>query len=103
MNWQPIETAPKNGENIIVLFNSASVPIVRLCSWDDGSPQPWADDPDSPRPDDIGWWSYRHSVTCEQIDMRPVGWIPCPDYGDLMGWTKPVSEKAAPSLGKESF
>lgn len=77
--WQPIESAPKDDGEIIILFDSATVNVVRLCWWDNGAPRPWDDD--KPRPDDVGWWSYKHSVTQEQIDlMTPVAWMPMPPW-----------------------
>lgn len=62
--WIDMASVPKDGTEIIILFDSATVDIVRLCWWDNG------------------WWSYIHSVTQELIDlklMRPVGWMPCPE------------------------
>jgi hypothetical protein len=76
--WLPIATAPKDGTEILVLFDSATVDVVRLCWWDDGAPRE-SDNVPGPRPDDVGWWSYKHSVTQEQIEgMTPVGWLPMP-------------------------
>jgi hypothetical protein len=83
-SWIPIETAPKDGTEILVLFDSASVDIVRLCWWDDGAPEPWGDN--QPRPGDVGWWSYQHSVTQELINvdlMAPIGWMPHPPRLDI--------------------
>jgi len=78
MNWLPIETAPKDGDTqILVLFDSASVAVVRLCWWNDGS---WKMNNGTDSPESVGWWSSRHSVTSEHIDYMPaVGWMPMPD------------------------
>ena len=77
--WLPMDTTPKDGTEIIILFDSASVDVVRLCWWDDGTPQPW-NGIDEQRSDDIGWWSYRHSVTQEKIEiMEPIGWMAMPE------------------------
>lgn len=69
--WKPFETAPKNGESIIILINCATVPIVRTAWWNDG-----IDDPNG-----AGWWSYRHSVTQEMLinEDTPIAWMPLPD------------------------
>lgn len=78
-HWLPMATAPKDGTEILVLFDSATVNVVRLCWWDDGEPRPWDELPNQPRPDDVGWWSYIHSVTKEKIEIgKPVGWLPMP-------------------------
>lgn len=83
MSWQPIETAPREyNTKVLVLFNSASVPVVRLCWYDDGAPQPWNED--RPRPNDVGWWSYKHSVTQEKIDLTAVAWMPYPNDDAFM-------------------
>lgn len=77
--WLPMETAPKDGDTeILILFDSATVNVVRLCWWDDGGPRPW--DEDKPRPDEVGWWSYKHCVTQELIEdhFKPLGWMPMP-------------------------
>lgn len=70
MEWHPIETAPKDGTEIIVLINSACVPIIRSAWYDKGEDAA----------EDEGWWSYRHSVTQEMLcgyDM-PIAWMECP-------------------------
>jgi hypothetical protein len=72
--WQPIETAPI-GEEIIVLINVGTVPIIRSA---------WYRVPEE-HPDfteeDRGWWSYRSSVTQEMLidSEQPVAWIPMPE------------------------
>jgi hypothetical protein len=74
MKWRSMDTAPKGGTEIILLFDSAGVDIVRLCWWDSYP----GDDSAS------GWWSFKLNVTSEFIDpvlMAPVGWIPFPSRG----------------------
>lgn len=73
--WQPIETAPKDETEILILFDSATVPVVRLCWWRDGNDIVT----ETFRPDEVGWWSYQNSVSQDQIDwMKPVAWMPMP-------------------------
>ncbi len=76
MEWQPIETAPRDGTEIIVGVDIASVWIVRnarfvkATNW---TPQ---------EPDDVdGWWAQRNSVTQEHLDgiYEPTHWLPMPD------------------------
>lgn len=90
--WQPIETAPKNAdEEILILFDSAAVEVVRLCWWNNGEPR-YPGDTDNAK-DDLGWWSARHSVTSEQLDyMTPVAWMPMPDYEKPTHSAQTISE-----------
>ncbi len=68
--WKPIETAPKDGTEILIYADCATVPIVRLAWWDDGT------DP-AGSPEDKGWWSYQHSVTQEKLDYLQLSyWKP---------------------------
>lgn len=85
MGWQPIETAPRDGSEIIVLINSACVPIVRSAWRDDGfdgySVEDAADIGLARNDSVVGWWSYRHSVTQEMLAGYdyPIAWMPSPD------------------------
>lgn len=74
--WQPIESAPKDGTEILVLIVSGGcVPIIRTAWWDDGNCVGR-----EATPDEIGWWSYRHSVTQEMLvdHEQPKYWMPLP-------------------------
>lgn len=83
--WQPIKTAPKDGTDILVYKDIATVPVVHIAwyrseeewnesgqfcgGWD--SLEEWQ-----------GWWSYtRNSVTQEKLDgyAEPTHWMPLPD------------------------
>lgn len=78
--WQPIETAPKDGTEIIVGFDFATVWIVHLAFWRDGA-ELEAQGVGDWRSEDTGWWSYvLGSVTQEQLDgsRTPTHWMPCP-------------------------
>jgi hypothetical protein len=75
--WLPIESAPKDGTDIIVGFDVTTVWIVHVAWYIDGSESSGAD-----TPDDIGWWSYvRHSVTQEKLEgiYEPTHWMPLPE------------------------
>ena len=66
--WQPIETAPRDGTNILVLLNMATVWVAHIARWEGLE--------DTEDPEFVGWWSYvRHSVTQEMLSP-PVYWMP---------------------------
>jgi hypothetical protein len=75
--WQPIEAAPKDGTDIIVGFDFATVWIVHIAWYRDGGIENGVEGPE-----DIGWWSYmHHSVTQTKLedDYAPTHWIPLPE------------------------
>jgi hypothetical protein len=75
MNWQPIETAPKDGTDIIVGFDFATVWIVHVAWWRAEGIENGCESPD-----DIGWWSYVRHITQEKLDgyHTPTHWISLP-------------------------
>ena len=64
---------PKGEDDmVLLLFNSASVPVVKLCWWNDDEDDGWS----------IGWYSSKHSVTTEKVADylgEPIGWCDTPD------------------------
>lgn len=82
--WQPIETAPMDGTDVLVLFNIASVWVAHIAfyrgeaEWQESGQYCW----DAPLEDWLGWWSYtRGSVSQEKLDeyRTPTHWMPLPD------------------------
>ena len=72
MGWQPIETAPKDGRDILAMYVHIATQIVHNAFWLDGY---------GVEPEDIGWWSYEHSeVSRIKLDgwMMPTHWMPLP-------------------------
>ena len=87
--WQSMDNAPKDGTEIIVLIDSATVPIVRSAWWRDGYEYDEATDKElgiERNESDIGWWSYRHSVTQEKLEGfdLPRAWMPMPSTQEFM-------------------
>lgn len=71
LKWKPIETLdPEEDEEYIVGWDSATVWITRSAWWNDGSN---AETFGRKEMDDLGWWSYKHSVTQEMIE--PTHWL----------------------------
>lgn len=77
--WQSIDTAPKDGREILVLRVIASVPVVRNASWSDG--ELWEMQGEASQADARGWWAPVHSVTQEKLEglHEPTHWAPMPD------------------------
>jgi hypothetical protein len=72
--WQPIETAPKDGTDIIVMYVHISTQIVHAAFWLEY--QEGLDNPD-----DEGWWTYDWSEVSRvkmSGDWTPTHWMPLP-------------------------
>jgi hypothetical protein len=81
--WRPIETAPKDGTDIIVGFDVATQWVIHMAYWSGPENSDWQDmvDLGSCTDEDIGWWSYvRGSVSRELLNghRTPTHWIPMP-------------------------
>lgn len=71
--WQPIEAAPKDGTDIIVMYVHIDTQIVHSAFWME------ADEDD---PEQAGWWSYVHSeVSRTKLDdwWAPTHWMHLPE------------------------
>ena len=90
IDWQPIETAPKDGSTVLVCFETAGVQIVHLAWYD--SPTEWEWECrhgvcSETLEEFVGWWSYtRGSVTQEKLDdwLTTAHWAP---------WNGPQEDK----------
>lgn len=73
--WKPIETAPKDGREVIVGVDVATAWIVRSAAYSDG--EHWQMVGAKSREDDRGWWSYENSVSQEKLDgiYEPTHWL----------------------------
>lgn len=76
--WQLIETAPRDGTEVIVGFDIATVWIVRNARWSEGSR--WKEIGHESQGEARGWWSPKHSVTQVKLEgiYEPTHWIPLP-------------------------
>lgn len=75
-DWRPIDTAPKDGTDILVLLDVASVAVVHIAWWRE--PEDLMDGTE----EDRGWWSYTlGSVTQEKLEgyREPKWWMPLPE------------------------
>ena len=73
MEWQPIETAPRDETEVLVMYMHIDTQIVHNGFY--------ASEADGWEPQDVGWWTYLHSeVSRIKLDdwMTPTHWMPLP-------------------------
>lgn len=78
--WLPIESAPKDGTEVLVGVDIACTWITRGAFYDDGSL--WDICGGESIDDAIGWWSYCNSVSQERLEgiYAPTHWAPMPEF-----------------------
>lgn len=69
IDWQPIETAPKDGTPVLVYADQATVPMVRLASWLSAEIAA-----ELGTPENVGWWSFYLSCGSEKLTWGPTYW-----------------------------
>jgi hypothetical protein len=71
--WEPVETAPKDGTDVLLMYMHIDTQVVHNGFWIGAS--------DTDDESEIGWWSYDYSeVTRIKLDdwMTPTHWLPLP-------------------------
>lgn len=71
--WQPIETAPKDGTDVIVMYMHCETQCV-FNAFYASEEYHW-------EKRDVGWWSYEHSEVSRILlndFMEPTHWMPLP-------------------------
>lgn len=80
--WQDISTAPRDGTNILVYYEFATVPIIHIAFWDDDEHDQWEAVGFDSKDKAIGWWSYiQNSVSQHKLEgySTPTHWMPLPE------------------------
>jgi hypothetical protein len=75
MKWQPIETAPKDGSDILVCYKNCDSWFIHVAFWLDYF--------DDAQPEEAGWWSYLLTeVSRTSLDgcCEPTHWAPLPEW-----------------------
>ncbi len=77
-SWPTIDTAPKDGTEILVGVAIATVPIIRNACWNDG--ELWEMSGFDDQADLMGWWSPDNSVCSTKLEgmYEPTHWHPMP-------------------------
>jgi hypothetical protein len=79
MKRQPIETAPRDGTDVIVFWADETEQDYAAVAWF----RRWDDVKDIGGDwtrDDEGWWTYVSSVS--QVKIEPAHWVPFPEPPD---------------------
>ena len=78
VDWQLIGAEQRDGTEIIVGVDIATVWIVRSASWSNGDM--WQQQDFENVEEARGWWSYSNSVNQDKLEgiFEPTHWIPCP-------------------------
>lgn len=88
--WRPIDSAPKDGTEIIVGYDFATVWIAHVAFYgtgllicDDGSEyELWREQGHGTQQEAEGWWSYvENSVSQHKLEGHnaPTHWLPLPE------------------------
>ena len=83
-NWQPIDTAPKDGTEVLVFrMDCGCTPIIHIAFYK--SEKEWEQGEgcyDETKEEFIGWWSYtENSVSFSKLEdyTMPTHWMPLPE------------------------
>jgi hypothetical protein len=79
IDWQPIETAPKDGTSVLVCYEFATVPIAHIAHYDNDEHDQWENQGFESKDQVIGWWTYlENSVSQHRLEgfNTPTHWAP---------------------------
>ena len=65
MDWQPIETSPKDGTLVLIYVRHCGVPTVQLARWKDKD-----------APFIAGWWAQSSPYRQDMVQWVPSHWAP---------------------------
>lgn len=80
--WHQIETAPRDGTNILVYYEFAGVPIAHIAWWRSDKHDQWSEQGFKSKDEAVGWWSYvENSVSQHKLEGPhfPTHWMPLPE------------------------
>jgi hypothetical protein len=89
MEWQPIETAPKDGRHIIGWFGESRTPHAESIYW-----ATWAE-----KGKDLGLWVWAQDGDSPQVG--PTHWMAQPEPPEKVAMTKTEAENRLVSIIKE--
>jgi len=89
MEWQPIETAPKDGTHIIGWFGKSRTPYAESIYW-----AAWIE-----KAKDLGSWAWIQDGDSPQVG--PTHWMPRPEPPKEVAMTKTEAEDRLVSVIKE--
>ncbi len=79
IDWRSIETAPKNGDDLLVHYEFGGVSIIHIAWWNNDDHDLWAQQGHKSKDEAIGWWSYvENSMTQHKLEgpHTPTHWAP---------------------------
>lgn len=85
--WRPIDSAPKDGTEVLVSVTIADEQIVRNAFYVDEAAAEvrasFEDDPAAAAKEGVGWWCYTSSITQTKLEgiYEPTHWYPMPGNG----------------------
>ena len=95
--WMPIETAPKDGTEILVMYHHCGQQFVHVASWS------WINEAERDYETDGDVWNTYQFSTVANIDLdgfrEPKYWLPLPNVEGLIeNWNNELEFQLRPSV-----